>query len=104
LIPESISKIDNAKRASPSTSCSSIDTIVANENPAVKHNANIAHRIRATFHSFVPEQLPNRLRGKYSVTKVMIVSLLALMGALGKETRQKGRKDACRQNMTECSD
>ncbi|KAG0206032.1 hypothetical protein BGX31_002847 [Mortierella sp. GBA43] len=83
LIPESISKNDNPKPKSPSTSCSSMDTIVANENPAVKHNANIAHHIRATFHSFVPEQLPNRLGGKYSVTKVMIVSLLALMGALG---------------------
>ncbi|KAI8362944.1 major facilitator superfamily domain-containing protein [Mortierella sp. GBAus27b] len=81
FLPSSAS--DDARGSGPLSNSHSNDTLVGSETPVAKYNTTISHRIRAAIHSFVPEQLPNRLGGKYSVAKVMVVSFLALVAAIG---------------------
>ncbi|KAF9107029.1 hypothetical protein BGX27_008921 [Mortierella sp. AM989] len=89
LIPESLTVAAREKNQSTKTltSSHSQSIAIAVESPldadTTEQNQHRPNRVEAFFKSLMPEQLPNRLGGKYSVMMLMITCFLVLTAVIG---------------------
>lgn len=81
LIPESLSK--KAMRKSRSAQLSGATLITVDEDVHTQKDKPSLHWFDRLVKHLVPDQMPNRLGGKYSLFLLMVTAFLALMAIMG---------------------